>query len=195
MSRSASDEADVLGTDAPAARRPPSRALVAIVCGAAVLAAAAGALLLQRQQEPSAGAPVEVIGSMLFEDISSRPVELPFADRQERAAVAIGSIELELPDRQLRGDARLEFGASRELVDDADVVVHAWGFVRLRFGTVFCRGEFGWSNFVEPLEGGGALYAACEDGVTITARLLATPQPQAVGVAVDLEGSWYAPGG
>ncbi len=117
-----------------------------------------------------------------------------FADRQERDAVAIGSIELELPDRQLRGDARLEFGASLEQVDDAYVVMHAWGSVRLRFDAVSCRGWFGWSNFVDPLEGGGSMHVRCEDGATLDARLLPTPQPQVLAVTVDLEDGWYVPG-
>ncbi|MDP9466999.1 MAG: hypothetical protein M3P31_07220 [Actinomycetota bacterium] len=183
----------MLGTDATEDGRGQSRALVAAVCVAAVLAAAVVALL--QRDTATAAPPVEVAGSMFFDDITSRALVLPYADRQDRDAVATGSIELELPDRQLRGDARLEFGASREQVDGADVVVHAWGHVRLRFGSVFCRGWFGWSNFVDPLEGGGSLHARCEDGGTLTARLVATPQPQAVGVAVDLEDGWWTTGG
>ena len=191
MSVSTGDCPDVLGSDAPEGRHRPSRALAVAVCLAVLLAAAVVVLVRDR----AAAAPVEVVGSMLLVDISSRTVDLPFGDEQHRDAVAIGSVELVLPDRRLRGDARMEFGASVQEPDEQrPSVVHAWGSVRLRFDANACRGWFGWSNITEPLDGGGAMHVRCENGATITARLAATPQPQAFGVTIDLQDGWYEGG-
>ncbi len=197
MSVSAGDHPDVLGTDAPDVGRRPLRTLAVAVCLAVVLAAvlAAAVVALVQRQDRAAAPPVEVVGSMLLVDISSVPVELPSAHEQHRDGMAIGSIELELPDGQLRGDARLDFGASVGRVDEEPSAIHAWGEVRLRFGTNSCHGWFGWSSFAQPLEGGGSMHVRCEDGATLTARLAATRQPQAFGVAIDLEDGWYDGGG
>jgi hypothetical protein len=184
----AGDEADVLGTDAAGPGRR-SGAVVAAVCAAAVLVASA--VVLQRQ-EPQAAAPV--FGTLTLDRIESRPLASQGALRQERDGVATGSLELTLPDGQLRGEARLEFGASLETVDGENAVTHAWGAVRLRLDAV-CRGSFGWSNLVEPLEGGGSLHVRCEDGATLTAELAPTPQTQGTGVVIDLEDGWWTPGG
>ncbi len=61
-------EVDVLGTDATEDGRGQSRALVAAVCVAAVLAAAVVALL--QRDTATAAPPVEVAGSMFFDDIT-----------------------------------------------------------------------------------------------------------------------------
>lgn len=192
MGVSAGDRADLLASEEPESGRRAPRAQVVAMCLIAVLAAAVVALL---QREERDAAPVQAVGSMVFEDISSRTVERASSAEQHRDGSAIGSIELELPDRQLRGDARLEFGASVEVVDGEPRVLHAWGDVRLRFGADSCRGHFGWSSSSEPLEGGGSMHVRCEDGATIAARLAATDLPQSFELVIDLEDGWYDGGG
>ena len=193
MAVSASSGAqDVLGSD-PAA--PGRRPLGPVLAGLALVAVAGAALLVPARDTGTSErvTPVELGGSMTFDDFLSREVQLPFGDEQERNGVGRGTVRLELPEEQLRGDARIDFGASWQRAGDVHSVFHAWGRVFLRLDATSCRGSFGWSNFVEPLEGGGSMHLRCEDGALILARLVATPQPED-GMVIDLRDGWYVAG-
>lgn len=183
---------DVLGGGPPEQDTPRSRPLALAITLAALLAAAVAGLVL-RDSEPEVPVPVEVVGTVLFDDIRADRVELPSGDVEERDGVAIGSVQLVLPDRELAGNARFEYDASISTVDGQDYALHSWGDARLRFGANSCTGSFGWSNLDPPLEGGGALQVRCEDGATIVGRLVATPQPLQRTV-VDLRDGWYLTG-
>lgn len=184
---------DVLDSGAPEEGTRPSRALVAAVPVAAVLAAALVALVVQRDTEPEAAVAVEVVGSLYFDDVAPRWSDLPSGDVEERDGIALGTVRLELPDRELVGRAAFEYDASLSGVEGQDYALHAWGDALLHFDATSCSGTFGWSNLEEPLEGGGALQVRCEDGATIAGRLAATPQT-GEDTAVDLRDGWYRAG-
>ena len=189
---SSSDAPDVLGTHPPETGRRP---IGPVLLGVAVVAAAGAAVSVQARDaaSPARVTPVELSGSIRFDEFTSRMVQLPFGDEQDRSGVGRGTVELELPDEQLRGDARIDFGASSKQADAVHGVFHAWGEVFLRLDTSSCRGSFGWSNFVEPLEGGGSMHLRCEDGALILARLVATRQPED-GMVIDVRDGWYVAG-
>ena len=184
---------DLLSGGAPEEGTRPSRALVAAVSVAAVLAAALVALVLQRDTEQEVPVAVDVVGSLFFDDVTSQRVALPSGDVEERDGIALGTVRLELPDRELLGSARFEYDASLSGGDDRGYALHAWGNARLQFDATSCQGSFGWSNHEAPLEGGGALQVRCEDGATIAGRLAATPQ-RGEDTAVELRDGWYRAG-
>ena len=184
---------EVLTDGAPEQSGRPSRALAAAVAVAAVLAAAL-VVVLERDPEPQVPVPVEVVGWLIFDDFSAQRLELPVGRFEERDETARGIVRLALPDRELRGGARLEYDASLTLADQSNYALHSWGDVTLQFGAIFCEGTFAWSNAERPLEGGGALQVRCDDGAMIAGRLAATPQPDR-DMAIDLRDGWYVAGG
>ena len=184
---------DVLDGGPPEEGARPPRALVAAISVAAVLAAAVVALVAQRDVEPEVPVPVEVVGSLFFDDVASRRVELPSGGVEERDGLAVGTVRLELPDRELQGSARFAYDASLSGVGGKGYALHAWGDAVLDLGATSCQGTFGWSNLEAPLEGGGALQLRCDDGATIGGRLAATPQP-GDDTAIDLVDGWYRAG-
>jgi hypothetical protein len=195
MTVSARDHAhdDLLGTDAPerVRPRPPWWVLVA-ACAAALLM---GGLVVQLSRTRTEAVVTEDLsGSLHVEDFRTTTADLPFADQQERDGTAAGVVRLVLPGRELRGTAQLTDFSASFAGDDAQGYFHAWGTVSLVLGSNTCRGSFGWSNFSPP-DGGGSMHARCEDGATLAATMVATPQlPGPQGVSIDLRDGWYVAG-
>jgi hypothetical protein len=180
MTMSARDhtQMDLLDAGAPRTGRPwPRWVPLAVAC--LVTAAAVVQLAQDRGSDGEAGAvPVSLEGSLLLNDFRSTPAELPFGDEQERNAVGRGSFQLELWDRQFTGAVGIQFAASHERSPTGANVFHSWGDIDLRLGPANdCHGSFGWSNFTDPLEGGGSMHLRCEDGAVLAASMVATAQP------------------
>ncbi len=192
---------DLLDAGAPRTGRPwPRWVLLAVACLVIVAAAAVVQLAQDRGSDGEAGAdPVSLEGSLLLDDFWSTPVELPFSGEQERNAAGTGSFQLELPDRQFTGAVSIQFAASHERSPTSANVFHSWGDIDLRLGPANdCHGSFGWSNFTDPLEGGGSMHLRCDDGAVLAASMVATAQPQfqqaGDDLVVELLDGWYVPG-
>ena len=184
---------DVLSSGDPEEGTRPSQARVAAVAAAAVLAAALVALVVRQDTSPEVPETLELTGALRFDDVTSRREELPSGAVQERDGTASGTVRLELPDRELLGRATFAYDASITGADDVEYALHSWGDARLDLGDTVCRGTFAWSNLEEPLEGGGALQARCDDGATFAGRLAATPQA-GQDTVIDVRDGWYRAG-
>ncbi len=174
---------------------PTAVAGVVIVAAAAVAQATWGG---DSASEVST-VPVSLEGSLLFGNFRSTSVDLPFGDEQERDAVGTGSYELRLPGRQLTGEVSIHFSASFTWAPEVASYFHSWGDIDLRLGALNrCHGSFGWTNFENPLEGGGSMHLRCDDGTMLAATMVATAQPQLSqagdDMVIDLRDGWYVAG-
>ena len=200
MTVSSSDRAhgDLLDSGGPETvdRRPSRFALLAT----AVAVVLAGALVSQQMQgeDPEAVALQDMSGSLTLSGFRSTTVASPFEGSQERQAHGSGSVHLELTGGELDGLAAVDFSGSfqgsLELRDDGPASAHLWGDVWLAFGSIECKGSFGWSNFTEPAESGGSLHARCQDGATLAATLVATAPEGPQRLTIDLREGWYVAG-
>lgn len=192
--------ADVIGRDAKADSEGPrscfllrSSNMVAVAV-VAVVVAAMGLLAYLRGVESSS--PEAFSGSMII-SVEPTRTSTTFVDGQQpRSRHASGPIRLDLLDRRLQGTARVHFSTavnadSRTSLED----VHLWGDIHLRFDDFTCRGSFAWTNYEEPLEGGGALQTRCRHGATLGATMVATRQPAAAdGLVIHLHRGWLVKG-
>lgn len=149
--------------------RPPRRTLLA---GALALSLLGGAWLVAARAG-AAPAVVEASGSMVLAEGSSRLARVPHSTQREgRDALWAGTIQVDLPDRQLRGRAEMRFSWAGTTEAGVIMISHTWGRVDVTLGTTTCSGPVAFSAYREPRETGGALNLRCDDGSLFAATAL-----------------------
>ena len=142
-----------------------------LVGGALAVAVLAGLAFWAAQDDTAAV--VDASGSMVLNDQSSRLVAVPHSTQQEgRDAVWTGTIQLDLPDRQVVGDVVHQFSWAATVEDDVIMISHSWGRLEVTFGSTTCSGPFAKSAYREPRETGGAMSLRCDDGSLFAATAL-----------------------
>jgi hypothetical protein len=199
MTVSASDHPhdDLLDSEAGGTRRPRPSRWPLLATGVALVLAGAAIVLVARSNGSEPAAPQDLSGSLLIVVGRSTGAALTSGTQEERDGLGTGSVRLDLPDRDLDGDVRVDFSASFNGEGETGPAeyFHFWGDIRLNFDSTTCRGSFGWSNFEPRLEGGGSMHARCEDGATLAATMVATRQvPGPNGISVELRDGWYIAG-
>jgi hypothetical protein len=161
---------DVLEGREPHAR-PEWHVTWLLVGGALAVALLAGVVFVAARDDTAAV--VDASGSLVLDDQVSRLETVPHSTQVEgRDAVWTGSIQVELPDRQLVGDVVQHFSWAATVEDDVVMISHSWGRLDVTFGATRCSGPFAKSAYREPRETGGALSLRCDDGSLFTATML-----------------------
>ena len=143
-----------------------------VVVGGLAVVVVGGLALVAAQVGPGT-AVVDASGSMVLHDRSSTLVDIPHSTQHEgRDSVFAGSIQVDLPDRQLVGEAEVQSSWAATVEDDVIMISHTWGQVHVTFDTTTCSGPWAWSAYREPRETGGALSLRCDDGSLFTATAL-----------------------
>lgn len=189
---------DVIGGHEPRRRtrwRPPLRLVGCGVAGALV-----GAMAMVAVQAATGAAVVDASGSMVLSEQSQRLAGIPHSTQAEgRDAVWVGSIRVDLPDRQMTGQAKMLFSWAGTDEDGVIMISHNWGQVNVTFNSTTCSGPFAWSAYREPRETGGAMNLRCDDGSLFAATALLEKDEDATGdhpfrIFMTLEDGSYVAG-